>query len=272
MHDSQHSSTPSEQFSVETERALDALAGILTADTRVGVLSGAGISAASGIPTFRGEDGLWKQYRAEELATPQAFAAQPELVWEWYGWRRDLVAAARPNPAHYALGDLSARVQGLRIITQNVDGLHALALREQNRDPDVEVVEVHGSIWRMRCERCGYEREDRRPGPPPGQIPRCECRGRMRPGVVWFGEMLPAHAMQTAHDIAVSCDVLLVVGTSALVQPAASWAHVARHKGARVAEFNLQATPLDGHIDFAVHAPAEQSLPALVQRLDRSPS
>ena len=247
---------------------IDRVAALLTPDARVGVLSGAGISAASGIPTFRGDDGFWKNARAEDLATPEGFAADPTLVWEWYGWRRDKIRAAAPNGAHHALIDLARRVGSLSIVTQNVDGLHADALASVENAPDVPIVELHGSIWRMRCTVCGHEKVDRRRGPAPGDLPRCPCDGLLRPAVVWFGEPLQAADLEAAADVATTADVFLVVGTSALVYPAASFAAVAARAGAGVAEFNLEATGLSGNVDLAVHAPAEFSLPALVHRID----
>jgi NAD-dependent deacetylase len=241
------------------------LAGALQHDTRVGVLSGAGISAASGIPTFRGDDGLWKEYRAEDLATPEAFARDPETVWEWYGWRRDLIREASPNAAHFALGDLARHVGSVSIITQNVDGLHQRALQESGLSGLVEIIELHGSIWRTRCVSCSREREDLRPGP--SEVPVCECGGRLRPGVVWFGEQLSNEAVSGAARIAGDCEVFLVVGTAAVVYPAASYARLAALGNALVAEINLEPTPLSDSLPVALHGPAESVLPALVERV-----
>jgi NAD-dependent deacetylase len=241
------------------------LAEALQHDTRVGVLSGAGISAASGIPTFRGDDGLWKEYRAEDLATPEAFARDPETVWEWYGWRRDLIREAAPNAAHFALGDLARHVGSVSIITQNVDGLHQRALQESGLSGLVEIVELHGSIWRTRCVSCSREREDLRPGPT--EVPVCECGGRLRPGVVWFGEQLSNEAVSGAARIAGDCEVFLVVGTAAVVYPAASYARLAALGNALVAEINLEPTPLSDSLPVALHGPAESVLPALVERV-----
>jgi NAD-dependent deacetylase len=240
----------------------------LSSESRVGVLTGAGISAASGIPTFRGKEGLWKQYRAEELATPQAFADDPTTVWEWYGWRRDLIREAQPNAAHYALAQLAWHVKRLTIITQNVDGLH-----QRTEMPDhAEVIELHGNIWTMRCTRCGHEREDLTPGPYPDALPTCECGGMERPGVVWFGEMLPNEAIERAHQTATNCDAFLVVGTSSVVHPAAGLSQVAIYSRAYVAEFNLEATPASGSVHLAVQGPCEETLPDLVDRLGRASS
>ncbi len=174
---------------------------------RVCVLTGAGISAESGIPTFRGVGGLWKNYRAEDLATPEAFHRDPALVWEWYNWRRSLIAAAEPNAGHRALAAFSAVVV-TQVVTQNVDGLHRLA-------GSGKVIEIHGSIWRLRCTRCAHEEENRQVplGIPP---PRCACGALLRPGVVWFGEGLDPKTWEAAECAAGQADVLLVVGTSAV--------------------------------------------------------
>ncbi len=144
------------------------------------VLTGAGVSAESGVPTFRGENGLWKKHRAEQLATPEAFAHDPKLVWEWYDWRRSVLAQAKPNPGHHALAAAEARARKFTLITQNVDGLHELAGSRN-------VLRLHGSIWMLRCLECGREREEDRRTPLPEIPPRCECGGMLRPGVVWFG-------------------------------------------------------------------------------------
>lgn len=210
---------------------------------------------------------MWRNQPAERLATPEGFGNDPALVWEWYGMRRDKIRAVSPNGGHHALNDLARRVASLTILTQNVDGLHADSRRAG--DPAVEIVELHGSIWRMRCLECGAEREDRRPGPPAGELPRCACEGLLRPGVVWFGEALDGAALDRAREVSTHCDVFLVVGTSAVVQPAASFASLARRNGATVAEFNLEATELSGAVDVALHAPSEHTLPALVETIDR---
>lgn len=251
----------------DTAADLETLATALGPQSHVGVLTGAGISAASGVPTFRGAGGLWKNHPAERLATPEGFGNDPALVWEWYGWRRDKIRAASPNGAHVALVDLAARVASLSILTQNVDGLHAAAIPAG--EPAIEIVELHGSLWRMRCMECGTETEDHRPGPPPGELPHCACGGLLRPAVVWFGEALERRSLDRAAHVATHCDVFLVVGTSAVVQPAASFAVIARRAGARVAEFNLEATEIRREVDVAVHAPSEHALPELVAAVAR---
>src|SRR5579871_3098674 len=202
----------------------------LRAARSIAVLTGAGVSAESGVPTFRGAGGLWKRHRAESLATPEAFARDPQLVWQWYDWRRSVLAAVKPNPGHYALAQLERRSPQFTLITQNVDGLHELA-------GSSNILRVHGSIWMLRCLTCGLEEENRRT--PLGELPpRCACGGMLRPGVVWFGESLPAKVWKAAEAAARSCDLLIVIGTSAVVYPAAGLSHLAKSAGARVIEIN----------------------------------
>jgi NAD-dependent deacetylase len=229
--------------------------------TSVAVLTGAGMSAESGVPTFRGAKGLWKQYRAEDLATPGAFARDPKLVWEWYDWRRSVIAQAKPNAGHYALAQAEdrtgkARAREFTLITQNVDGLHELAGSRN-------VLRLHGSIWILRCVECQLEREDRRV-PLPGIPPRCECGGLQRPGVVWFGEPLPAKIWQEAAAAARSSDLFLLVGTSAMVYPAAGLAPIAKSSGARVVEINIAETGLSDAIDEFLQGPSGELLPQLI--------
>ena len=225
--------------------------------SRVAVLTGAGISAESGVPTFRGEDGLWKQYRAEDLATPQAFARDPKLVWDWYHWRRGLMADCKPNPAHLALARLEQSLgAGFTLITQNVDGLHELAGSKS-------LLEIHGSIWRFRCTSCGRSGSDR--SLDHASPPLCEqCGGILRPDVVWFGESLDHELLARAEQAALMAQVMLVVGTSALVQPAASLAGVASHHGAYVIEVNLEPTPNSSWVNVSFLGKAGEILPELV--------
>jgi NAD-dependent deacetylase len=220
------------------------------------VLTGAGVSAESGVPTFRGNHGLWKQYRAEDLATPGAFARDPKLVWEWYDWRRSLIAEAKPNPGHYALAAAEARARKFTLITQNVDGLHELAGSRN-------VLRLHGSIWMLRCLECRREREDRST-PLPEIPPRCECGGTLRPGVVWFGELLPAQVWKDAETAARQADLFLLIGTSAMVYPAAGLASMAKSSGARVVEINIEETGLSDSIDEFLQGPSGELLPQLI--------
>jgi NAD-dependent deacetylase len=226
----------------------------------IAVLTGAGISAESGIPTFRGAGGLWKQFRPEDLATPEAFRRDPNLVWEWYDWRRGLIDKASPNAGHVALADLERRAPGFTLVTQNVDGLHEKAGSRG-------VIEVHGSIWRLRCTRCDRSWVDR--SVPLGLPPHCECGALARPGVVWFGEQLPREAWIAAEKAARSCDVFLVVGTSAAVYPAAGLADIARSAGAKVIEVNLERTAISHTVDYSIIGPAGEVLPRLVEGSQR---
>ena len=220
------------------------------------VLTGAGISADSGVPTFRGADGLWRNYRAEELATPEAFARDPRLVWEWYNWRRELLATKSPNAAHHALVELERRVERFWLITQNVDGLH----------PDAgsrKLSEIHGNIWKVRCTQCGQVGTNR--AVPMPLLPRCTaCGGLLRPHIVWFGESLAPGDLDRSVTAVGSCEVLLIVGTSGLVHPAASFASLAKQAGAFVAEINLDSTPNTAIVDAAIQGRAAEIVPELL--------
>ncbi len=228
----------------------------LQAARRVAALTGAGISAESGIPTFRGAGGLWNQFRPEDLATPEAFHRDPVLVWQWYDWRRSLIAKARPNPGHTALAELERRKDAFTLITQNVDGLH-------DRAGSRNILKVHGDIWTVRCTACGAEHRDERT--PLDQIPpRCSCGGLLRPGVVWFGEPLPDEVWRLAEDAARHADLFLVVGTSAAVYPAAGRAWLARASGAKVIEINPEETDLTTTADRALRGKSGELLPQLI--------
>lgn len=243
-----------------TLKSMDAVRQWLREARSIAVLTGAGVSAESGVPTFRGgtlgDPGLWKQYRAEDLATPGAFARHPKLVWEWYDWRRSLIAQAKPNPGHYALAEAELRARKFTLITQNVDGLHELAGSNN-------VLRLHGSIWTLRCLDCGREREDRRT-PLPELPPKCECGGMLRPGVVWFGEPLPARVWEQAETAARECELFLLIGTSAVVYPAAGLAPIAKSSGARVVEINIAETDLSRGIDQFLQGPSGELLPQLI--------
>jgi NAD-dependent deacetylase len=222
----------------------------------VAVLTGAGISAESGIPTFRGPGGLWRNYKPEDLATPEAFARDPRLVWKWYNWRRELIAKAEPNAAHLALAQLEIRKPRFTLITQNVDGLH-------DRAGSRRILKLHGDIWRMRCTVCGANWPDRR-APLPSLPPHCHCGGLARPAVVWFGEPLPDGMMNEAEHAVASAEVFLVMGTSAVVYPAAGLVPHARQSGAKVIEINPEPTPFSAMVDCALQAPAAELLPKLL--------
>ncbi|MBI3603526.1 MAG: NAD-dependent deacylase [Nitrospirae bacterium] len=221
------------------------------------VLTGAGISAESGVPTFRGADGLWKNFRAEDLATPEAFARDPRLVWEWYNWRRELIATTQPNPGHQAIAEMEARHERFLLITQNVDGLHRSAGSRK-------LLEIHGNIWLVRCTACGLVEENR--DVPIALPPSCRaCRGLLRPHIVWFGEALDEKTLDQCMGALASCDVLLIVGTSGVVYPAASFAPIAKAAGAFVAELNLDPTPQSPLVDVSIRGRAGHLLPQLLQ-------
>lgn len=238
------------------EATIEKLKEALARAERVTVLTGAGISAESGVPTFRGADGMWKNHQATELATPQAFARDPELVWAFYNWRRDLISKVTFNAAHKALVALEARVPHFTLITQNVDGLHLLAGSRN-------LLELHGNLWKVRCTKCGRVVLDR--SPDMGPLPECaDCGGLLRPHVVWFGESLEPDVLDRAVEAARSSEVMLVIGTSAIVQPAASLGLEAKSAGATVAEINLEATGQSSAMDYALHGKAGDIVPRLV--------
>ncbi len=239
--------------------ALDAARERLSGVRRLAVLSGAGMSAESGVPTFRdAQTGLWSQFDPMQLASAEGFRADPPLVWRWYAWRRELVARVQPNAGHRALAQAAGRFDRLRVVTQNVDGLHQ---RAGSRD----VIEIHGNILRSRClDECGvtYERPQDLPA---GEPPRCPgCGSWLRPDVVWFGEMLDAQALHAAEEAVTGAEVLLVVGTSGLVYPAAGLPMHARRAGAAVIIVNPQPTEIDSTADLVVRGPAGEVLPALL--------
>lgn len=222
------------------------------------VLTGAGISAESGVPTFRdAQQGLWARYDPLELATPEAFERDPELVWRWYRWRRDLVARAEPNAGHRALVSLERTVPRLTLVTQNVDGLH-------QRAGSTAVVEFHGNLFANRCfrEACAVDCDDSQP------VPKCpRCGGPARPGVVWFGETIPATALELSFAAAADCDVFLSVGTSSLVQPAAGLADVAGEAGATTIEINPEPTGVAPSLTAVWQGNAGTILPKLIESL-----
>ncbi len=226
----------------------------LSSARSVVVLTGAGVSAESGVPTFRGPEGLWRNFRPEELATPQAFWRDPKLVWEWYDWRRSIIAPLKPNPGHYAISELEKRVPEFLLVTQNVDGLHRLA-------GSAKLVELHGNIWFARCVEEGTVTENRVLATIP---PKCGCGALLRPHVVWFGESLDEDDFKTAVEAARNCDVMIVAGTSSVVQPAASLAGLAKDSGAFVVEVNTDETPITGFVDVCIRCASGEMLPMLV--------
>lgn len=230
------------------------------------VFTGAGVSAESGIPTFRDAlAGLWEKYDAERLATPDAFAREPDLVWGWYEWRRSLVLRCQPNPAHCAIVHMAGKVPRLTVITQNVDDLH-------ERAGSSNVVHLHGSLHAPRCRACGRSHvlSAGMPDEPEGgrreMPPKCaHCGGRIRPGVVWFGESLPPDSWRESEAAIKTCDVLFSIGTSSLVYPAAELPRKAAANGACVIQVNPGSTELDAVADYCLKGRAGEVMPALVE-------
>ena len=228
-------------------------AGYVTAFT------GAGISAESGVPTFRGKDGLWRSYRPEDLATPIAFQRDPVRVWEWYKWRQELIYRARPNAAHHLLAELERRGKLKAVITQNVDGLH-------QRAGSGRVLELHGSIWRLICTTCGFTIHIERPvRDVPPRCPR--CRGVMRPGVVWFGEPLPTLVYLEAEREAERSSLMLVIGTSGVVYPAGEIPFIAKRAGATIVNVNLEENVYSAIADVEVRSRAAEFARLLAEEL-----
>jgi NAD-dependent deacetylase len=241
------------------------LVDLLQHSRRIVVVTGAGISAESGVPTFRDAmTGLWAQYEPAELATPVAFRRDPKLVWDWYCWRRDVVLGVTPNAGHRALAEWqnAREFDEFLLVTQNVDGLHQQA---GSRD----VIELHGSIMRARCFERGHiadqwpEKDSDTENPP-----QCRtCNSFLRPDVVWFGEALPAASLQKAMASAEQCDVLLSIGTSSVVYPAAAIAEIALHRGAPVIEINPSESPLSKQATWSLRGQAGEILPTIVQSI-----
>ncbi len=247
------------------EEKIEELANILRGKPRIAVLTGAGISAESGIPTFRDQDGLWRQFRAEELATPEAFLRNPRLVWEWYDWRRGIIAAREPHAGHFVLARWERIFPNFILITQNVDGLHRKAGSKK-------ILELHGNIWQVRCAKEGTITENH-VTPLKEMPPVCpSCGALLRPNVVWFGEMLPQETIEKAFASAALCEVMFVIGTSAFVQPAASLPLTAGERGARIVEINPNPTPLSHSAEYCFEAKAGEILPLLDARLNISAS
>jgi len=238
-------------------RPSDALVAHLRGPGPIFALTGAGVSAESGLATFRGPGGLWEGRDPTTLATPEAFASDPALVWRFYAWRRARAADALPNAGHLALAALERARGDVRVVTQNVDGLH-------ERAGSREVIRLHGSLWTLRCVADGTEREDLRKdlGPLP---PRCSCGALLRPGVVWFGESLPDRELREAFDLARCARLVLVAGTSSLVHPAATIPRIARDAGAYVVEINPDETPLSPWVSERLAGPSGAVLPCLAE-------
>lgn len=235
----------------ETKERLKSAASVV-------VLTGAGVSAESGVPTFRGSGGLWKNYRAQDLATPQAFAQNPDLVWQWYKWRRDELKGLEPNPAHKAISAMELMSENFTLVTQNVDGLHALAGSRN-------IVELHGNIWRTRCTDCFEIKENLEL--PEDALPQCDsagCSGLLRPDIVWFGESLDPKVITKAFGAIDLAEMIFVVGTSAVVQPAASFAMRGKEQGALVIEVNPEDTTISKYVDIRFQEKAGLVMPLFI--------
>ena len=250
---------PSSRHTSRLDADITHVASSLRSATRIVALTGAGISAESGVPTFRAaQSGLWARYDPMELATPEAFAANPELVWDWYCWRRELVSKAKPNSGHHALAVLEKQAPAFVLVTQNVDRLH-------HRAGSKAVVELHGNLEENRCSREHLVAEqDPRDTRRPPHCPRCDAR--LRPNVVWFGEALPAAALERAMNAAQHCDLLLCIGTSNLVYPAAAIPGEALNGNAIIVEINPETTPLSTQATHHLKGSAGAILPQLISR------
>jgi len=244
----------------DTQRSIDEAAEVLSHATSVAVLTGAGVSAESGVPTFRASDGLWEGHRIEDVASPEGFGRNPGLVWQFYNARRANVATVEPNPAHTFLAELEDLFpKAFTLVTQNVDGLHQLAGSRN-------VLELHGSLRRTRCTVCEEVRDQFLD--PLADMPTCMlCEGLLRPDIVWFGEMLPQDIWRAAVQATTSCEVFLVVGTSAVVHPAAGLIKLAQTAGAKVVEANLTSTVASDSVDIGLYGPSGQLLPQVMKRL-----
>ncbi len=226
---------------------------------RAVVLTGAGISSDSGIPTFREPGGVWSRFRPEDLASPEAFARDPKLVWDWYRARAENVKEAKPNPGHLAIAEMERLFQDFYLVTQNVDGLH-------QRAGSRRVIELHGNLWRARCTRCRSVFTLDQAPIGQDEMPHCpSCGALARPDIVWFGEPLPADALEMALDLSARARIFFSVGTSGLVQPAASLPYIAKRAGAILVEVNPNETPLSCDCDFTFRASASEALPNIVE-------
>jgi NAD-dependent deacetylase len=248
---------------LETWQIPDSMRERFRTARRAVAFSGAGVSRESGLDTFRGAGGLWERMRPEELATPEAFRADPGKVWRWYAWRHQAATGAQPNPAHLALVRWETLFPSFILITQNVDGLHARAGSQG-------LLELHGTLLRARCNRCGRERDmGEAIAESPEQPPVCACGGKFRPGVVWFGESLDPRVLIRAQDEAATCDLFLSVGTSSTVYPAAGLIELAHRAGATVVEVNPEPTPFSGMVNLRIGAPAGEAVPRLTEEIER---
>jgi NAD-dependent deacetylase len=237
-------------------------------NARVLVITGAGVSAESGIPTFRGKDGYWRNLNPAELATPKAFAKDPKLVWEWYRERRERIRAAQPNPAHEAIARLAAEALEFLLVTQNVDDLHTRAESAGRRLPQDKIVQIHGDIFVTRCSRCDFGRRDLREDEK--EISECpDCGALVRPGVVWFGESLDSREIESVETYldGGACNVVIVAGTTATFGYIVDWATRAAGRNGRLIEVNPEQTSLSQFATQHIREPAGIALPKLVKKL-----
>jgi len=241
--------------------SLERAAEIILSSRYLIALTGAGISAESGIPTFRGKGGLWEKYRPEELATPEAFARNPKLVWEWYAWRINLIQNAQPNPAHIALAELEKLGVLKVVITQNVDNLH-------ERAGTKNLIKIHGDIFTVWCIKCSYEEKI---SETPRDLPiRCpKCGGLMRPGVVWFGEPIPPNVLTRVYEEAERADAILVIGTSGVVMPAGAIPRIVKGNGGKIIEINIEETVITPIADVSLRGKAGEILPSVLEIIMR---
>ncbi|MBA7526829.1 NAD-dependent protein deacylase [subsurface metagenome] len=246
----------------ETSLMIEKAIEILNSSRSLFILTGAGISAESGIPTFRGADGLWKNYSATDLATPEAFEKNPELVWEWYHWRQGIILKAEPNPAHFAVAELEKKFNNFLLLTQNVDNLH-------RRAGSKKVLELHGNIFRARCLSCGrIVHHQIEPGKEIINLPKCDCEGLLRPDIVWFGEQIPQDIWQASLEFLSAADTSIICGTSGIVWPAAAIPEMAKKNRAKIIEINLEPTPISSIVDVSILGKAGEILPLIIQTLN----
>ncbi|GAI00629.1 unnamed protein product [marine sediment metagenome] len=246
----------------KTSLMIEKVIEILNSSKSLFILTGAGISAESGIPTFRGTDGLWKNYSATDLATPEAFEKNPELVWEWYHWRQGIILKAEPNPAHFAVAELEKKFNNFLLLTQNVDNLH-------RRAGSKKVLELHGNIFRARCLSCGrIVHHQIEPGKEIINLPKCDCEGLLRPDIVWFGEQIPQDIWQASLEFLSAADTSIICGTSGIVWPAAAIPEMAKKNRAKIIEINLEPTPISSIVDVSILGKAGKILPLIIQTLN----
>jgi len=232
----------------------------LKSSKNVGSVCGAGISQESGVPTFRGEEGLWKKYKPEELANFDAFIKNPELVWEWYNYRKKLISEVEPNPGHYALSEMENLFDNFLIITQNVDNLHRKAGSRN-------LIEIHGNIMSSKCIKCNRRYNDLPFHENVISVPKCKCGGIIRPEVIWFGELIPEDLLRRCYEFLKECQLLFVIGTSGFVYPAASFPLIAKENGAYLVEINSEETNISYMMDEILLGPSGKILPEIVAKI-----